>query len=316
MIYFVSDPAYTEHQTGLWHPEQPARTVVIDRALVAAGLKIASNTLKPRIATQDEILSCHTLPYFELVQREISELAWSHETPYLSTGDVTISTRSWNPALLAAGGVLTAIDQIMQTADSSAFCIVRPPGHHACSNRGMGFCLFNNVAIGARYAQKKYGVNKVLIADWDVHHGNGTQEIFYQDPSVFYFSTHEKDLYPNTGFKEEIGEGAAAGTTLNCPIQPGPNSRFEVLKAFEVVLREKMRTFQPDLVMISAGFDAHEADPLGHFNLQDQDFFQLSKLIKEIAVTYAKGCVVSVLEGGYNLPALATASTAHVKGLL
>lgn len=316
MIYIVSDPTYVEHQTGLWHPEQPARTVTIDRALTAAGLKTPSNTLRPRPATQDEVLLCHTLPYFELVQREVADLRWSHEAVYLSTGDATISARSFDIALLAAGGALTAVDQIMQTKGSSAFCVVRPPGHHACSSRGMGFCLFNNVAIAARYAQQKYGINKVLIADWDVHHGNGTQEIFYEDPSVFYFSTHEKDLYPNTGLIDEIGEGLGKGTTLNCPIRSGPHSRIDVMQAFEVQLREKMKVFQPDLVLISAGFDAHEADPLGHFNLNDQDFYALSKIVKGIADEYAEGRIVSVLEGGYNLQALAAASTAHVKGLL
>lgn len=317
---FVSDPAYTRHNTGPWHPEQPARASVIDQCLIQSGLKTASNSLKPRPAHESELLLCHTLPYLQLVQHEIRALKGTLDTPMLSTGDVVISADSLDIALLAAGGVLTAVDYVMASTSkdhgANAFCIVRPPGHHACSGQGMGFCLFNNAAIAARYAQQRYGVKRVLIADWDVHHGNGTQEIFYQDPTVFYFSTHELGNYPGTGLKEEIGEGAGKGFTLNCPILPSLRSREEVLHAFDVLLRERMQHFQPDLVLISAGFDAHEADPLGHFNLTDQDFFDLTTILKEIADEYAHGRLVSVLEGGYNLQALASASLAHVKSLV
>jgi acetoin utilization deacetylase AcuC-like enzyme len=316
MIYFVSDPLYTKHRTGYGHPEQPARAVVINQALEQAGHKTDANVLKPRIAKESEVVLCHTQSYFNLVQNEVSSLSGSLDTVLLSTGDAPICSDSLDIALLAAGGVLTAIDQVINNPNSKAFCIVRPPGHHACSDKGMGFCLFNSVAIGARYAQQRYGIKKVLIVDWDVHHGNGTQEIFYSDPSVFYFSTHEKGNYPGTGHEEEIGEGAGKGFTLNCPIQPGPLSSFEVINAFDKTLKERMKSFKPEFVLISAGFDAHKDDPLGHFNLSDQDFFRLSKIVKEIADEYAQGRIVSVLEGGYNLKALASAATAHVKGLL
>jgi acetoin utilization deacetylase AcuC-like enzyme len=315
MVFFVFDLAYTLHLTGPWHPERPERVVAIYNALTKAGLSTPSNTLKPRKATEKEILFAHTPSYYRLVQEEGKALAETNKITSISTGDAQLSALSFEVALLAAGGVLTGIDHVMQSTNSSAYCIVRPPGHHACSAVGMGFCLFNNIAVGARYAQQKYGINKVLVVDWDVHHGNGTQEIFYSDPTVYYFSTHEKGIYPNTGRKEEVGEGAGKGFTWNCPIEPGLQSRVEVLEAFSVTLKEKMETFHPDLVLISAGFDAHEDDPLGHFNLTDHDFFTLTQEVKEVADKYAKGRIVSVLEGGYNLNALASASVAHVKGL-
>lgn len=315
MVHIIYDHKYAWHLTGSLHPEQPSRTAVIAEALERAGLKSPANRVTIRPATEKEILLCHTPSYFNLVRCEIEALLESQQLSMLSTGDAMISPRSFDIALLASGGVLSAIDLVLTTQNTKAFCIVRPPGHHACSSSGMGFCIFNNAAIGARYAQQKYGINKVLIVDWDVHHGNGTQEIFYQDPSVFYFSTHEKGNYPGTGTLEEIGYGQGKGTTLNFPILASPTARFEVLEAFNVQLRAEMKIFKPELVIISAGFDAHEADPLGHFNLIDQDFADLTKIVKEIAEEHAAGRIVSVLEGGYNLQALASASVAHVKAL-
>lgn len=313
MLHFVTDSEYSKHLTGYGHPEHPARVLVINRALEISGIKKSSNTLSPRPATEAEILLVHTQPYYKLVCDEVAKLTPTAISS-LSTGDVEISSHSLIAAKLAAGGVLTAIDQVIST-NSHAFCIVRPPGHHACSNKGMGFCLFNNVAIGARYAQKKYGLKKVLIVDWDVHHGNGTQEIFYRDPSVFYFSTHEKNLYPLTGAADEFGQDEGKGTNLNCPILPTSESRLEVFQAFDTLLRKQMESYQPDLILISAGFDAHAADPLGHFNLTDADFADLTRVMVEIAHKYAKGRIVSVLEGGYNLKALAASAIAHAKAL-
>jgi acetoin utilization deacetylase AcuC-like enzyme len=219
-------------------------------------------------------------------------------------------------ARYAVGGILEAIDYVVLERVKNAFCAVRPPGHHASAMVGKGFCVFNNVAIGARYAQKKYGLKKILIADWDVHHGDGTQAIFEEDTSVFYFSTHRygRGFYPGTGSAQETGEG---GTILNCPIIPsqGISPRKEVLRAFHTLLPQAMETFRPNLVMISAGFDAHVKDPLGGFDLVEEDFAELTAITKKIAETYASGHLVSVLEGGYHLEALASSVCAHVREL-
>ena len=202
----------------------------------------------------------------------------------------------------------------MQKKAGNAFCIVRPPGHHAGPARGMGFCLFNNIAIAARYAQRRYGAERVAIADWDVHHGNGTQDIFYTDPSVFFFSTHQSPWYPGTGAADETGEGAGKGFTLNCPF-PAGSGRDQILGAFREKFAVRMDSFRPDLVLISAGFDSRQGDPLGHFLLSDADFSDLTALMLEIAGKYSGGRLVSVLEGGYDLNGLSRAVAAHVHSL-
>ena len=249
----AADPICKEHQTGAHHPERPER---FDAALGAlTGLDLVR--LDPRLATEDELALCHSRPYIRLVEREVT--TGFHE---LSTGDTIISPRSLDAALRATGGALNAVDAVMGGQAQNAFCIVRPPGHHATADRGMGFCLFNNIAIAARYAQKKYGVERVLIADWDVHHGNGTQDIFYSDGSVFFFSTHQSPWYPGTGAADETGEGPGLGTTLNCPF-PAGSGREEILGAFEQKLLPAAEAFQPGLVLISAGFDSRIGDPAG-----------------------------------------------------
>lgn len=313
--WMVYDSIYLEHLTGLRHPEKPKRCEAIMQALLDAGVTDAAHIIKPRRATPEEISFCHPLNYYNLVAEEVQRADPSGKT-MLSTGDAQICPRSLDAALFAAGGVMVAIDKVMTGVAQNVFCNVRPPGHHACSDRGMGFCLFNNVAIGARYVQRMYwGIERVLIVDWDVHHGNGTQDIFYNDPSVFYFSTHQDDFYPGTGSSEETGEGAAAGTTLNVPIPAGKGARELVLKAFYERLVPAMEKFQPQFVFISAGFDAHQSDTLGSFDLTDKDFVELTAIVKGIADKYAQGRIVSVLEGGYNIEALKSAVTAHVSAL-
>ncbi len=311
----VTDPIYENHLTGPGHPESPKRYTSIMNALNELRIKL----LAPRDAEEKEILLCHTPAYLKIVQKEVQECASSNiiDGRYaLSTGDAQICPDSYKIALRAAGAVITAVDAVMKGQAAHALCVVRPPGHHACSDKGMGFCLFNNIAIGARYAQLNYRIKRVLIVDWDVHHGNGTQEIFYSDPSVFYFSTHQSPLYPGTGSESETGKDEGKGTTMNCPISSGDESRESVIAAFKTKLVPAMKSFKPELVMISSGFDAHAGDPLGNFNLTDEDYRDLTHIVKEIAYKYAQGRIISVLEGGYNLHAIASAAKAHVAALM
>ncbi len=234
----VADPVYKEHVTGAGHPERPERYKAVASAIRKAGLESVVLRVEQRPATEDELALCHRRPYIDLVRREVA--AGARE---LSTGDTNVCPRSLDVALRAAGGVLNAVDAVMTGRARTAFCVVRPPGHHARPDQGMGFCLFNNVAIAARYAQRRHGVERVLIADWDVHHGNGTQDIFYTDGSVFFFSTHQHPWYPGTGRPEETGAGAGKGTTLNCPF-PAGSGAAEIVGAFRQKLLPAAQAFR------------------------------------------------------------------------
>jgi acetoin utilization deacetylase AcuC-like enzyme len=233
----------------------------------------------------------------------------------LSTGDTSIGAQSAICARIAAGCAISAVDAVFSGQVSNAFCVVRPPGHHASAARGMGFCLFNSVAIAARHAQHAHQAERVLIVDWDVHHGNGTQDIFYADGSVLFFSTHQSPWYPGTGARGETGAGAGAGKTINCPL-PAGSGQAEVLGAFREQLAPAAAAFHPDLILLSAGFDSRIHDPLGQFLLTDEDFSELTLLTLELADTHCGGRLVSVLEGGYSLDGLARASEAHVGALV
>lgn len=310
----ITDSRYPLHMTGRGHPECPDRHTSIDTALKRSGLLTPETYQSPREATKQELSLCHPQTYINLVQEEVSEAnIWGYST--LSTGDVKICPKSYFVATLAAGGVLAGVDLVMKNSVKRVFCNIRPPGHHACSEVGMGFCLFNNVAIGAKYAQEKYGVERVLIVDWDVHHGNGTQDIFYDDPSVFYFSTHQKGIYPQTGLDDETGSEGAKGTTLNVPIPGGKGSRAAVIQAFDDQLSSAMEDFKPQLIMISSGFDGHKDDPIGGFDLETEDFALLTEKVCSLANKHCMGKIVSVLEGGYNLSAIAESAVAHVKAM-
>ena len=305
MTGLLADSVCKEHNTGHHHPERPER---FDAALGALA-DLDLQRLEPRVANEDEIALCHGRQYIRLVEREV--MTGFHE---LSTGDTIICPRSLDAALRATGGVLNAVDAVFEKRVRNAFCVVRPPGHHATPTRGMGFCLFNSIAVAARYAQRKYGVDRVLIADWDVHHGNGTQDIFYTDCSVFFFSTHQHPWYPGTGLPDETGQDKGAGMILNCPF-PAGSGRKEILDAFQERLMPAAEKVKPELVLISAGFDSRVDDPLGNFLLTDDDFADLTRVMLEIADKRAGGRVVSVLEGGYNLAGLASAVRSHVQAL-
>ncbi len=300
-----ADPISREHATGPGHPEQIARFDAAMKALEGRPLV----PQQARTASEDELALCHERAYVRLAKREIEDGA-----THLSTGDTTVSARSYEVALRAVGTVFSAVDTVVAGDARNAFCVVRPPGHHATANVGMGFCVFNNIAVAARYAQSKHGAGRILIADWDVHHGNGTQDIFYQDGSVLFFSTHQYPWYPGTGAARERGDGPGEGKTLNYPF-PAGSGREEIFGAFREALLPAAREFKPDLVMISAGFDSRIDDPLGDFTLEDQDFADLTSVMMEIADQHAGGKLVSVLEGGYNLSGLAQGVRAHVAAL-
>lgn len=305
----VLDVLCAEHDPGVGHPESPERYKYLLRALEAGGWPGKLTAVAGRDATDDELHLVHTQAYIETVRRDVARGATN-----LSTGDTALSPRTLVSAIRGAGCTLAAVDAVFQKRVNRAFAAVRPPGHHATPFRGMGFCVYNNVAIAARHAQKRYGVERVVILDWDVHHGNGTQDTFYADGSVFFFSTHQWPWYPGTGTANETGVGAGAGSTLNCPL-PAGSGHSEILGAFRKKLVPAMKEFRPDFVLISAGFDSRKDDPLGRFHLKDADFQELTSIAMEIAERTAGGRLVSVLEGGYNPQGLASAVMAHLEAL-
>jgi acetoin utilization deacetylase AcuC-like enzyme len=306
----AADPVVKKHDPGPGHLERSERYSAVMNRLKSTGLLRDLIPLEVRSATGDELALVHSRRYIELVEREVGQ-----GQRQLSTGDTDIGPHSIESGRAAAGCVLSAVDAIVSGTVTNAFCTVRPPGHHASAARGMGFCLFNNVAIGAIYAQQKHGAERVLIADWDVHHGNGTQDVFYQDGSVLFFSTHQSPWYPGTGDSSEQGEGRGTGKIINCPF-PAGSGRAQILGAFQDRLLPAAKEFRPDFILISAGFDSRTNDPLGLFMLTDEDFRDLTRLMTGLAAECCGSRLVSVLEGGYNLEGLALATEAHVRALL
>jgi acetoin utilization deacetylase AcuC-like enzyme len=306
------DDVYLKHLSGnTGHPERPERLTAIRSAVREAGLLQTLYGIKPRAATQQELALAHSAAYLALVARELSGLQGLGE---LSTGDTLVSPGSLEAAKFAAGGVLNAVDAVMAGSVNAAFCAVRPPGHHATAARGMGFCIFNNVAVAARYVQQTHKLERVLIVDWDYHHGNGTQDIFYEDGSVFYFSTHHFGAYPGTGHPSETGTGKGSGTTLNVSLLPGASDE-QILQSFENELVPAMQRFRPDFVLISAGFDAMRNDLLGCFDITPQGFAAITRVVAGLADKLCRGRIVSVLEGGYRLNGLGECVVGHLQAL-
>ena len=309
-VGYVWDARYKQHDTGRGHPERAERLGAIERAITAAGLKPRLQQIPPRVCAEKWLLAAHGADYLKLVREAVAQ-----GRSNLPTGDTLISAGSLDAALLAAGGVLAACDAVISGQVQSAFCAVRPPGHHASADRGMGFCVFNNVAIAARYLQQQYGLERILILDWDVHHGNGTYDILKQDQHVFQFHLHQSPLYPGTGRAEETGEGQGKGFTLNNPLPAGAGLK-EILPLFQKKLLPAMETFKPQFILISAGFDAHEADPLGGLKLTTADYAKLTEVVCDLAERYGGGRIISVLEGGYDLTALGESVAAHLRVLI
>ncbi len=310
MVGFITSPIYLEHKTNNRHPERPSRITSIIRQLKRDGIFYKLKHIEPYRPSINWIREVHNNSYIQRL-----EMASKNKNSFLDSIDTPINSKTYEVALWAVGGVMSAIDSIMDDTINRAFCAVRPPGHHAKKNSSMGFCFFNNIAIATRYLRDKYNIKKVLILDWDVHHGNGTQDFFYDDNNVFFVSLHQDKLYPGSGLQKDIGIGKGKNYTLNCPM-PSHSIDIHYLKAFDEKIIPAINSFNPDFIMISAGFDAHIDDPLGEMSLTEKGFSLMTKEILKIAKRFCNGKIVSVLEGGYNLGALSKSVSTHIKALM
>ena len=306
---YIYDPLFLSHNTGSRHPECSNRLVSAHGLLSDQDWYDCLHQYQSKVADLDAVGLVHDADYIARVEQACATGERRMDSP-----DVSISDASYNVALTAVGSVLEIADLVISGEVDNGFAMVRPPGHHAEVSEAMGFCLFNSIAITARHLQRHHGLERILILDWDVHHGNGTQHIFEQDPSVFYISLHQFPHYPGTGALSEAGIGKGEGATLNCPMSPGlGNDQYR--EAFKEIIMPKAKAFSPDAVLISAGFDAHRADPLGEINLDQHSYTWMTQLMMELADQCCNSRLISVLEGGYDLTALAESVTEHVRVL-
>ena len=303
------DPRFLDHDTGRGHPERPERLSHTIGVLEQKPWFTDLRRIDPVACDRKWLATIHAENYIDRAREECSSGA-----SYIDTPDVAVGRSSWDVAVLAAGGALAIADSVVNGEVDNGFAMIRPPGHHAEKATALGFCLFNNVAVTARYLQQFHGLEKILILDWDVHHGNGTQHSFESDPTVFYISTHQYPYYPGTGAYTEEGVGAGAGATLNCPMSAGYGDT-EYRQAFAERILPAARGFKPDAVLISAGFDAHTADPLGAINLSTDFYRWMTVQMMEIADACSNGRLISLLEGGYDLDALAECIGVHLHTL-
>ncbi len=305
----VYDPRFLDHWAGEGHPECPERLSAVLNHLEKLPWFASLPRIVPRIAEENWLRQIHSKEYLKRAAETCQSGA-----PLLDTPDVGINEKSFSTALLAAGSVLELADRLMTKKIQNGFALLRPPGHHAERDTAMGFCLLNNMAILARYLQQKHGLEKIVILDWDVHHGNGTQHAFENDPSVFYISTHQFPFYPGTGRSTETGTGRGQGFTLNCPLRAGSGD-FEYEQAFNLHILPAIESYKPDAILISAGFDAHRADPLGGMNLSTEFFGWMTERMMEAAHKHCSGRILALLEGGYNLQALPLCVEKHLQVL-
>ena len=302
----IQDPVFLDHAVPVGHPERPDRLRAIEKALSAPAFADLVRAGAPAAATPDRLAMAHAASYVGEIRAALPD-----QGTIQIEADTYLCPQSFDVAARAAAASCLAVDEVMSGRVANAFCAIRPPGHHAESDHPMGFCLFNNAVIAARHAQRNHGVERVAIVDWDVHHGNGTQAIVWDDPSILYCSTHQMPLYPGTGAPSETG----CGNIVNVPLAAGAGStEFEL--AFDDRILPALDAFAPDLIIISAGFDAHWRDPLAQINLREEDFVKATLSVMEAAERHCGGRIVSVLEGGYDLAGLAGSVAMHVATLM